>query len=69
MRYDSLHDLINSSSSSRKFFLSLPVKMQICLHEHNDYIHTADELHRKAEIIEKYEHHCKLSEERIFTLN
>ncbi|MBQ8648785.1 MAG: hypothetical protein IJ470_01790 [Clostridia bacterium] len=62
MRYSNLHDLINSSSSTRKYFLSLPVNMQISLHEHNDYIHTAAELHRMAGIIENYEHHCKLSD-------
>ena len=48
MRYENLHALINSSSSSRQYFLSLSVEMQMALHEHNDYIHTAAELHRLA---------------------
>lgn len=65
MRYDNLNDLINSSSSSRRYFLSLPVKMQLSLHELNDYIHSAEELHRKAGEIEGYEYHCELSDGKI----
>lgn len=61
MRYNNLHDMINSSSSTRRYFLSLPVEMQISLHKHNDYIHTAEELHRKVSVIENFEYHLKLS--------
>lgn len=68
MKYNNLNDLINSSSSTRKYFLSLPVDMQMSLHEHNDYIHTAQELHRKVEMIENYKHHCKLSDGETFFL-
>lgn len=62
MRYDNLQDLINYSSSTRRYFLSLPVNTQIALHEHNDHIHTAEELHRRVCAIENYEHHCRLSD-------
>lgn len=61
MRYDNLNELVKNSSSTRKYFLSLPVDMQISLHEHNDYIHTAQELRNYVFAIEKYAHHVKLS--------
>lgn len=53
MRYQNLHDLISHSSSSRSYFLSLPVSMQILLHDHNDAIHSAAELHMQAEWVQK----------------
>lgn len=62
MRYDNLNQLIRESNSSRKYFLSLPVSMQLKLHEHNNYIHTADELHRRTDEILKYERQVQLSE-------
>lgn len=61
MRYKNLHDLINNSSSTRQYFLSLPSKMQMSLHEHNNYIHTAHELHRRVVMIKDFEYHCRLS--------
>ena len=36
--------------------------MQLKLHEHNDYIHTADKLHRRADTIAKYERQVEISE-------
>lgn len=36
--------------------------MQVALHEHNDYIHTAAELHARADAIEKYNHAVEISE-------
>lgn len=62
MRYENLNQLVRESSSSRRYFLSLPVSMQVRLHEHNDYIHTADELHRRTDEILKYERQVQLSE-------
>ena len=50
MLYNSLHHLINRSSSSRRFFLSLPVEVQMVLHKDN--FHTQLDLRRKAEIIQ-----------------
>ena len=57
MRYDNLNHLVRESSSSRKYFLSLPIETQIALHEHNEYIHTAAELHRRADTLEIYHRH------------
>lgn len=65
MQYEDLHNLLKSSSSTRKYFLSLPVETQLSLHNHNDYIHTAEELHRKISMIENYDYHCKLSDGKI----
>lgn len=62
MRHENLNQLIRESSSSRRYFLSLPVSMQLKLHEHNDYIHTADELHRRTDAILKYERQVEISE-------
>ena len=62
MRYKNLNDLINSSNSSREYFLSLPAAMQIRLHEHSDYIHSAFELHRRTDEIKKHEKSKKISE-------
>ena len=65
MRYDNLHDLLMASSSTRQYFLSLPVKLQLSLHQHNDYIHTAQELHLKAGMMENYERHCMISDGKL----
>lgn len=62
MRYESLNQLIRESSSSRRYFLSQPVDIQLKLHKHNNYIHTADELHRRTDAIIKYERQVQLSE-------
>lgn len=53
MRYRDLHELIFSSSSSRKYFLELPVEVQMKLHAINDFIRTQDELRRSAEYIDR----------------
>lgn len=62
MKYENLNQLIRKSSSSRRYFLSLPVSMQLKLHENNDYIHTADELHRCTDAILKHERQVQISE-------
>ena len=49
MLYNSLHHLIMRSSSSRRFFLSLPVEVQMVLHKDNFFIHTQLDLRIKAE--------------------
>ncbi len=53
MLYNSLHHLLKRSSSSRAFFLSLPVETQRILHKENFYIHTQLQLRHKAEIAEQ----------------
>lgn len=61
LRYKNLNQLVHESSSSRRYFLSLPVDTQIKLHEYNDYIHTAAELHRHTDAILKYEQQIQIS--------
>lgn len=48
LQYDNLQSLIRNSSSTRNYFLSLPVDMQLELHKHNEYIHSAQQLHNLA---------------------
>ena len=45
LKYDNLQSLIQNSNSTRKYFLSLPVNVQLELHKHNVYIHSAHQLH------------------------
>ena len=42
MQYANLHELIMHSSSTRRYFLSLPVSVQMQLHEQGDYIRSAE---------------------------
>ncbi len=56
MRYKNLHELIDGSKSSRIYFLSLPVKMQLRLHEYGDYISSAEQLHRCVYNMSKIHH-------------
>lgn len=51
MKYQNLHALVRGSSSARRYFLSLPVEIQIAMQEHSAYIHTAAELHQRAESV------------------
>lgn len=53
MRYDNLQDLIRSSQSGRKYFLSLPVSVQTELHNHNNYVHSLEQLYIRAELVQK----------------
>ena len=50
IKYQNLHELIERSSSSREYFLSLPVDTQLRLHVLNDYTHSLHQLHIYAEI-------------------
>ena len=63
MKYENLHELVNRSRSTRRYFLSLPVEMQMTLGEYHDaYIHSAEELHRRVCEIEACEHLASLSD-------
>lgn len=62
MKYKNLNQLIQESSSSRQYFLSLPVVTQMELHKHNDYIHTAAELHRRVDALEVQQRQIQNSE-------
>jgi len=46
LQYHHLQSLIEHSSSSRQYFLSLPIDIQLQLHQHNDAIHTLHQLHQ-----------------------
>ena len=48
MKYQNLTQLINKSHSCRKFFMSLPVELQMELHKYGEYIETAESLRRTA---------------------
>lgn len=48
MPFPDLQTLLQASSSSRQFLLSLPVDVQLQLHEQNDWIHTQTDLRRYA---------------------
>lgn len=69
LQYNNLHDLIFSSSGTRKYFLSLPYKMQTQLYEHNDYIHSAADLRLRVSQLEKHNRSVMLSESLNKTLN
>lgn len=51
MQYANLHALVYGSSSARRFFLALPVEIQIAMQAHGSNIHTAADLHRRVEFV------------------
>ncbi len=61
LKYHDMNELIRHSSSTRRYFLSLPVEMQLALHEHNDYIHTAEDLRKHVAAVNDYVRHVKIS--------
>ena len=62
MSYKNLHELVLFSSGSRKYFLSLPVELQLLLCEQSEYIHSAFDLHSHADLTEKHQRAVVLSE-------
>ena len=48
MAFPNLQSLLRQSSSSRQFLLSLPVTVQLRLHERNKFIHTQEQLRQHA---------------------
>ena len=62
MKYNNLKSLLETSSSARKYFLSLPVSLQITLHSQNRYIHSLEQLHRYAYLAQEYERHCQIAD-------
>lgn len=51
--YDDLHDLLMSSDSVRQYFLKLPVRVQMTVHQRNDEIKSPEELHRYVDLLTK----------------
>lgn len=48
MQFQDLRELIGTSRSSRRYFLSLPVPIQMQLHACNAWIHSLQDLHQLA---------------------
>lgn len=48
-----LHELLEKSSSTREYFLNLPVDLQLQLHACNDFIQTSQKLHLIANVLSK----------------
>ena len=57
MQYNKLTQLLSDSSSSRRYFLNLPVEMQLELHKYNDNVRTAHELHEMVEALNRDKHY------------
>ncbi|HJD23247.1 MAG TPA: hypothetical protein H9694_03780 [Firmicutes bacterium] len=53
MPYGNLHDLLENSSSTRRYFLTLPVPLQMELHRYDEAVHSAAQLHCLADGLEK----------------
>jgi len=56
VKAENLKDLIRRSSSSRQFFMSLPVPDQMELHRYNEHVKTADQLRRYADYLQTNGH-------------
>lgn len=54
MQYKNLNFLILNSSSSKKYYNSLPNNVKEELQNQRNFIHTQFELRRNAEYIQKY---------------
>lgn len=66
MYYENLKGLINGSSSTRKYFLNLPVKTQMDIHKYNNQIHSANDLQLFESRLKKYNKQVALSQISIF---
>lgn len=62
LRYQNLHELFYHSSSSRRYFLSLPIPLQLRVSEHAADIHTAADLREIVRLVEKHDRAIMLSE-------
>lgn len=51
--YQDLHELLMSSDVTRQFFMKLPVHVQMTVHQQNDQIRTAEELHQYVDHMTK----------------
>ena len=55
MSYHDLHALLDNSSSTRAYFLSLPIDLQIKLHQKKELVHTPEDLQRLALLLRRGE--------------
>lgn len=48
-----LHELLMEDDDVRRFFLSLPVRIQMTAHHENDTLNTGEKLHRYIDLMTK----------------
>jgi len=48
-----LHALLMNDDNTRLFFMSLPVRIQMTVHQENDNIQTPEDLHRYVDFLTK----------------
>ena len=48
-----LHELLMSSDTVRQYFMKLPVRVQLTVHQRNDEIKSSEELHRYVDFLTK----------------
>ncbi len=51
MQYNNLTQLLSESTDSRRYFMNLPVEMQLELHKYNDSVRTSRELRDMVETL------------------
>ncbi len=61
-----LSELLSISSSTRSYFVSLPVWLQLLLHKEHSNIRTSAQLHFTADILIKQEHLLQSSRRKFF---
>lgn len=54
MRYKNLSQLLAKNSSSKQYYLSLPIGAQMELRGHGEAIHSADDLQRFSALMETH---------------
>ena len=57
MAYHDLSALLDGSPSSRSYFLSLPVRIQLQVHQRGELSHTAEDLHRLVLLLSRQPDH------------
>lgn len=53
MQFHDLKQLLQNSSSSRRYFLTLPVELQLEIHQYNHHIHNLHQLHQYVDYLKK----------------
>ncbi len=60
MQYNNLTQLLSESSDSRRYFMNLPVEMQLELHKCNDSVRTSRELKDMVETLNREKHYSDI---------